>query len=219
MEKRKIILGSYDTAEYGWTLTGWNLTAPEQKTKYIEKPNGDGSWDLSTAATDGIPTYRDRNLTATLELSEGDRTSREAIIRQMVNQLDGMRVNIVLPDDATHYITGRLHIAREYNDLAHCAVTVKALCEPWKYSATETVVTLTATANKETVHLVNGGRRAVVPTVKVTGSLLIEHGTASLSMSDGVYQWPELLLTPGSLEMTVSGDGTSVISYREAVLE
>lgn len=220
MQKRKIIIGDYDTAAHGWTLAGWQLGKAEQKTNYYEKPSGDGSWDLSTALTDGLMRYRDRELTITLECSEGNRLEREEVIRHMVNNLDGLRLEIRLPDDDFHFVVGRVSVAREYNDMAHAAVTVTALCEPWKYSAAETVVALTATSAKQTAALVNNGRRAVVPTLKVTGgSVLLERGTASISLAAGTYQWPELLLTSGRHSLTYSGAGSVVITYREAVLE
>ena len=220
MKKRTMLLGTYDTASHGWTLTGWQLGAAEQKTNYIEKPNGDGSWDLSTALSDGILKYKNRPLTASFECSEGNRTEREATIRQMINELDGMKVEIRLPDDDYHYVTGRLHVVREYNDLAHAAVTVTATCEPWKYSTAETVVTVTASETKQKVTLHNGGRRAVVPLITVTGSsVLLAYGTASQAFSAGEYKWPNILLTTGTLELTYSGNGTATFTYREAVLE
>ena len=219
MEKRKITIGDYDTAAYGWTLTSWSLTAAEIKTKYVDKPLGDGSWDLSTSMTDGIPRYKDRKLVAVLELSDGTRMERETVIRNMINTLDGLRWDIRPPDDALHHLNGRVSVARNYNDLAHASVTVTVVCDPWKYANTETVVALTATTAKQTVQLFNYGRRAVVPTLTVTGSVLIEYGTSSMAMSDGVYQWPVLLLTPGGHMVTYSGEGTLAISYREAVLE
>lgn len=220
MEKRKILIGDYNTAAHGWTLAAWRLSAAEQKTKYLDKPNGDGAWDVSTTTTDGIPKYNDRKLTVTLETSEGTRAEREATIRQMINLLDGMRWEIRLPDDDHHYLTGRVHVAREYNDLAHAAVTVTAVCEPWKYSNAETVVTLIATGTKQLITLYNGGRRAVVPNLAVDGSsVLLERGESSTAMSTGNYMWPGLLLTPGSHPLTYSGSGTITISYREAVLE
>ncbi len=134
MIKRRFIFGEYPTADYGWTLTGWRLSSPEVKTNYVNKPGGDGSWDLSTALTDGIPKYSDRTLTATFELSEGDREYREIIIRDMVNTLHGQRVHITTPDDDGYHLVGRVFVAREYSDLAHAAVTVTAVCEPWKYA-------------------------------------------------------------------------------------
>ncbi|MBR5845505.1 MAG: hypothetical protein IKY65_04520 [Rikenellaceae bacterium] len=220
MEKRKIIFGTYDTASHGWTLTGWKLSAAEAKTKYIEKPNGDGSWDLSTALSDGIVRYKDRKLTASFECSEGTRMEREATIRDMINSLDGLRMGITLPDDPHHHVVGRLSVAREYNDLAHAAVSVAAVCEPWKYANDETVVTATASATKQRMELYNGGRRALVPTIEVTGdSVLLEYGTASMAMSAGTYRWPNLLLTPGGHSLVYSGAGTVSFVFREAVLE
>lgn len=221
MKKRGLVLGTYDTADSGWVLqAGWVLTPAEQKTNFISKQAGDGSWDFSTALTDEIPRYKDRTLTATFECSDGTREDREAKIREMVNLLDGMRLNIKLPDDDHHYITGRVHVAREYNDLAHAAVTVSAVCEPWKYSNAETVVTLDATDAKQTVRLTNRGRRAVVPTIKVEGaSVLLEYGDASMALGAGTWQWPNLVLKTGGLVLTYSGLGKLSITYREAVLE
>lgn len=222
MEKRGFIFGSYRTAVEGWTLTGWKLSDAEQKTSYVEKSGGDGSWDLSTALTDGIPKYRDRTLTVTLECSEGDRMSREAKIRQMVNQLDGMRTDIVMPDDELHYITGRLHVVRDYNDPAHAAVTVTATCDPWKYSNTEKRRDLTASTTAKATTLTNSGRRAVVPVITVSGdgaSVLLTYGTSTQTLSEGSYQWPDLLLTPGSHTLQYKGEGSLSITYREAVLE
>ena len=220
MQKRKIVIGDYDTAAHGWTLTGWRLADAEQKTKYVEKVNGDGSWDLSTSLTDGQPKYKDRELTATFECSEGTRMEREETIRYMINLLDGLRWKIKLPDDDHHYIVGRVHVIREYNDLAHAAVTLTAVCEPWKYANAETVVALVAATEKQTVKLYNRGKRAIVPLLTVKGSsVLLEHGTGSLALSEGTYQWPDLLLTTGSHALIYSGTGSVVISYREAVLE
>lgn len=219
MQKRTITIGHYNPASYGWTLTGWKLGGAEQKTHFLDKANGDGSWDLSTALTDEIPRYKDRTLTATFECSEGTRLEREEVIRQMINQLDGLRWQIQLPDDEYHYLSGRVHVAREYNSLAHAAVTVTAVCDPWKYSTTETVIILNATTEKQTAQLQNHGRRAVVPTLTVSGSVLLEYGASSLAMTEGGYRWADLLLTPGGHALTYSGSGSVVLKYREAVLE
>lgn len=222
MQKRTVKIGGYDTAEHGWTLTGYKLSDPEQKTRYVEKPGGDGSWDLSTVMTDGIPRYMDRSLVITLECSEGNRSDREALINEMVNALDGLEWQIVLPDRPEHYVTGRVHIAVEYNNLAHAAVSIKGTVAPWLYSAEETVVSLNATNTEYPVAAIlnNRGRRVLVPILKVTGSVLLEFGTSSIQLTgDGVtYEWPWLVLTPGSHVVTYNGEGTLDITYREAVL-
>lgn len=220
MIKRGFTFGSYNTAAQDWTLTGWQLSPATQKTTYISKSGGDGSWDLSTAMTDGIPRYEDRTLTATFECSEGNRASREAKIKNMVNQLDGMRVNISLPDGTSHYLSGRLHVARNYSDLAHASVTVTATCEPWLYSNNETKVVLTATSTAQVAKIVNNGRRAVIPVVVITGtSVQLSFNGSSASLSAGTYRLPYLLLTPGTHNLNYTGVGTMTLTYREAVLE
>lgn len=225
MKKRTIKLGTYDTATHGWTLASCVLSPAEQKTNFVDKPGGDGSHDLSTAMTDGIPRYYDRTLTVTLECSDGDRLARKAKLAHMVNRLDGMRVDIVLPDDAEHYLTGRLHVAPNFNDLAHTSVTVTATCMPWLYDNDVTGVMLDVTAEEQTVIFEITGRRAVVPNLTVvdpdgTGAQVrLVYGSSSISLSPGRYQWPDLLLTHGEHEVTYSGSGKLLVDYREAVLE
>lgn len=222
MMVRKLILGTYDTHLLGpWTLSSWSLSAPEYQSNFVDVPGRDGPLDLSTALTDGEPRYGSRTLTATLERSDGTRLGRENAINAMINVLDGWRMDIRLPDDDAHYITGRVHVAREYNDLAHAAVTVTAICDPWRYNDYDTVVSLTAGAETQTGRLVNKGRRAVVPKVQVSGegaSVLLSFGAASWALSAGTYQLPDLVVSQGGIFVDYSGAGELTFTYREAVL-
>lgn len=229
MIKRKIVfvcddsLGDYDTAAFGWTLSKCDLAAAEQKTTYVDKPSGDGTWDLSTALTDGVPRYKDRKLTAVLECSVGDRRSREAKLRQMINRLDGLRAQIYLPDDDLHYLVGRIKVERNQNSYAYAQVTVTATCEPWKYAKDETIVSLKASESIKTTQIVNSGRRVTVPSLCVDGvsaRLTLRGESVAFADSGGEYvNWPLFPLYPGNNEMQYSGDSTISIKYREAVLE
>lgn len=227
MEKRTIIFGSYNTAEHGWTLGQWTLTAPEQKTNYVEKTGGDGSWDLSTAQTNGIPRYKNRTLTVPLECSEGTREEREEIINEMVNTLDGLEWKIVLPDRPDYYLFGRLHVAVNYSDLAHAMVTVTGTVEPWLYRERETIVELTApiTASTDaaTFYLWNRGRKVVTPLLTVVGVADLSFGGVHTRLTTGSYKWPALQLVPGENALIYTGsyeggDETLTLTYREAVL-
>lgn len=234
MHKRKMLFGEYDTARDGlWTLAAWSFPEPEYQSNFVDVPGG-LPLDLSTALTDGEPIFGNRTLTATLESSEGTRLEREARITDMVNRLNGQRLNIVLPDDVvpaevegepdgcTHYVVGRLSVRKEYSDPAHCQVVVTAICEPWRYYAEETAATLTASTTAQTGTMTNTGRRPVVPTLTVTGSgasVNFAAGAVSVTLAAGAYRLPELQLPAyGSLQYTYSGSGTLAITYREAVL-
>lgn len=219
MEKRSMIIGTYDTALDGaWTLAVLALSSPNLQQNLVYVPGRDGFLDLSATLTDGMPRYRDRTLNATLENSDGTREDRERRIRAMIAELDGLQKPIWLPDDRDHYLVGRVRVVREYNDLTHAAVSVTATCDPWLYKNTETIYDLNATATEQMVSLANNGRRTVVPVLNVTGSVTLEFGEYTWTLETGTYQLPDLELTPGANELTYSGSGTVKVTYREAVL-
>ena len=220
---RKIIYGSYDTDVNGlWTLTEWELEPAQIITNYVDVPGRvKGPLDLSTALTDGEPRFGSRTLVAVFESSEGDRLARKSRMDTMVNWLSGWRMNIVLPDNPDHYLVGRVTVEPLYNDMAHASVQVTAVCEPWLYKNTETVVTLTAASTEKTATLSNPGRLTVVPLLEITGtsaSVLIKFGTASWTLGPGTYQLPDLVLPQGEHLLTYSGTGSVKLTYREAVL-
>lgn len=224
MQKRKIVIGTYDTALEGlWTLTNWTLGRAEPRESFVEVPGHNGPLDLSTVLTDGEPYYGSREFTATLESSEGTRLEREERINRMINQLDGWRHNIILPDDNEHYINGRVRIEKLYNDPAHASVRVTAICDPWRYNNSETVVGLIASDTEQTVSLINNGRRSVVPTITVTGgdvTLIFNTGTEehTETFSPEVYIRPYIYLKTGSVPLRYRGTGYVTLTYREAVL-
>lgn len=217
---RSIVLGDYDTHADGlWTLTGWELSPAVHDENIVKVPGSSKPLDLGTALTDGEPTYSPRTLTATFESSEGQRLAREDRIDAMINRLDGYRLEIVLPDDRSRYLDGRVSVAKLYNDPAHASIKVTATCDPWRYSKEETRVNLQAIEAEQTATLLNQGRLVVVPQLVVTGGPVnLAYGTASWSLSDGLYILPDLALKPGAHVLKYSGTGALQLTYREARL-
>ena len=216
---RKIIFGNYDTHLDGpWTLASWALSAAQYQANLVDVPGRHGPLDLTAALTDGEPRYGSRTLTATLERSDCSRLERDAAIETMTNSLDGWRMNITLPDDPGHFLTGRVHVAKNYSDPAHAAVTVTAVCDPWRYNATETVLRLTAEETVKHARIANSGRKTVVPVLNITGEVLLECGDLSWELDPGTYQLPDLIVPRGGVEVRYSGTGDILISYREAIL-
>lgn len=217
---RSMTFGSYNAhADGRWTLTSWELSPPKYQTKMIELPGCSEPLDLSTALTDGEPVYSGRTLTALFESSEGSRLVREARISRMMNSLDGYRMNIILPDDSEHYLTGRLSVSRLYNDNAHGSVRVDAVCNPWLYAMQETVIDLQAKAQVQEAILINQGRLSVVPVVEVRdGDVQLTYGDHEWSLSEGIYSLADLYLRHGQHHITYSGNAPIRITYREAIL-
>ena len=224
MKKRSIKIGDYDTAAYGWTLTGWTLTDPEQKTHYTEKSGGDGSWDLSTALTDGVPKYKDRELVATFECSEGSREDRQRLISHMVNLLDGYRWDIVLPDHPDHFLSGRVRVEVVRNSLGYAEVAVSAICGPWLYSIRETRLEIPTDGERPLyLNLRNNGRRIILPTISCADSFILvfdpDGKKIYLAKVAGVYTPLGYELQPGDNTLVVaSNHAPLIITYREAVL-
>lgn len=224
MQKRKIIIGTYDTALDGlWTLTAWSWGRAAAKESYADVPGHSGPLDLSTVLTDGEPYYGSREFEATFESSEGTRLEREERINQMINKLDGWRFNITMPDDPYHYISGRVRVERLYNNPVHASVRISATCEPWRYNSSETVVGLNATETEQTAYLINNGRKSVVPNIKITGSsVTLIYGTDNdehtWALSEGEYILADIYLKSGTASLRYSGDGQITLTYREAVL-
>lgn len=138
----------------------------------------------------------------------------------MINDLDGYRMKIVLPDDTEHFIQGRVSVEKDYNDLAHAAISVEAICDPWRYDNDETVVTGTASSTVKTLTLENPGRLSVSPVLVVTGGpVSLSFGTATWNLTAGTYTLPDLFLPSGAEEtLTYSGTGTIKLTWRGAVL-
>lgn len=220
MKKRTVKLGNYNTADYGWTVTSIELSPPEQKLNYVEKLGGDGSWDLSTALTDGIPRYKDRELTITLECSNGSRMDREELLNEMVNKLDGFETDIVLPDRPGYYLQGRLHVEVVQN-VSYAEVIVTSTVKPWFFRDRETVIELLdITAETKTILIRNSGRRAVTPllTAGAGSAIGLNFNGHSTSFGEGSFEWSALLLRPGDHVLEYSGLGSLTITFREAVL-
>ena len=224
MQKRTIVIGTYDTARDGlWVLSALAFEKPTAYENYTEVPGHSGPLDLSTVLTDGEPYYASRQLEAVLESSEGTRLEREERINRMVNLLDGWRFNITLPDDPLHYINGRVRVERLYNDMAHASVRVTATCDPWRYNNSETVVGLIADATAQTTSLINTGRLSVVPRITVEGGLVnLVFNTGAeertWALSPGEYILSDIYLKTGSHPLRYSGYGQITLTYREAVL-
>lgn len=225
MEKRTLILGAYDTAAHGWTLARCKITKGQQVQTFIQVPGRYAPIDASTYLTDGQPYYDSATLDVVLECSEGDRGHREQLINELVNYVDGRSLQIIHPDHPGSYLVGRVQAAPDYSDLAHCAVTLTAVCEPWLWDAEETTVQLTAAGTEQIANIDIHGRLAVVPTITVTGELTLSFKTYTWALSNGEYILPDLCLTPGELpgepgahEIRAQGSGKVVLTYREAVL-
>lgn len=233
LTKRRIIFGTYDTAVDGlWTLTEWSLSEAEPKETLVDIPGRlDGPIDFTEALTGDVE-YSTRDLKVRLESSEGTRLERRDRIEKMINLLHGRRVKIWLPDDADHYLSGRLKVKEEYNDPAHAAVIVTATCEPWRYENEETVITQYTDKGVPMwpLEVTNDGRRPVYPLLTLEGEVealrvFTDYENkvyTQYAISSGTYILAGLKIPAGETRvlmlLNVQASGKFTVTYRKAVL-
>ncbi len=227
MEKRGIIVyprdgngSGFNTAEWGWTLTSFHLSDMEPKTYLVDKPGGHGSWDLSDSLTDGLPRYKDRTLTATLECSVGTMEERRTNMSNLINPYNGKRCRITGPGTGERkerkYVAGRVQVVINYHNLAHTSITITAVCDPWVYPYNDTALTFTATEEVKTTSLSTMGVMETIPTVTVYGGpVRLKYNGVTREFSAGTYVLPDAKLVYGqSLYIEFSGSGTARITYK-----
>ena len=217
---RYLKIGNWSSAIHDWTLSKFEISAPQYRRSTIIVPGRDGEIDLSDALT-GAVQYANRKITVRLENSCGTRLQREHWIYHLVNAFDGTEQEIEMPDDESRYMRGRLRVATQYNDNAHAAVQITADVEPWKYSRRQTsryFETADAGENALTVH--NSGRKTVIPEFQV---ILIFPGDSlrigSHEITDtGYFQFPDITFSPGDNALTVTGRASFFVRFTEGVL-
>jgi hypothetical protein len=64
----------------------------------------------------------------------------------------------------------------------------------------------------------NDGSQSVCPVITVTGTVSITDNGVTTELSDGSYKITDIRLKRGANVINVSGRGTVVFTYREAVL-
>lgn len=198
--------------DYHMNLLSCKITPPVRKTYPINVPGADGEID---AAEGMYPArYEMRTITATFAPSGRPLTDT---VSALINALEGRTVEVILPGDAEHYMSGTVHVVGAGGMVAP-EIMLTILCMPWKYAAQEREYTVPASATERTYTLVNGGTREAVPTLELSGDATITFDGSTYTISAGKYMMTELTIS-GNGSITVGIKGKSAkIRYREAIL-
>lgn len=97
-------------------------------------------------------------------------------------------------------------------------IVISANCEPYYYAINEMRREITLSGNSEEIALVNHGRKTLTPMIHIQGNIDLAFNESRVSLGSGEYQLANLQLKTGTTLATVSGSGTVVFTYREAVL-
>lgn len=218
MDKRFFLLDKFNTwHDWRCTVTAKSVTPAEPKTNYVAIDGAHGSLDLSEALT-GEPVYGTSTVAASFMCSEGTHREREALLRQIRTALHGRKVPIVEPDDPDHFFLGRVVLKDVVNNLAFMTFSIEAVCDPWRYALDETDRAVTVNGNSVDLVIRNEGDKTLCPVITVTGSVVLSFMGESTELTAGSYKVTDLRLVHGPNVVTISGSGSVVFTYREAVL-
>ena len=196
---------------WGISLSRCTITPPKRKQSLINILCADASLDLLRG---NEPVYEARTITAEFEPT-GRNVSH--IIDRLEDELEGKRMQITLPNDASFYMVGDVHI-NSAGVSSGDPIVLTAVCNPWRYRQDATVYSIPQTTASD-VELYNSGRKTVVPELIVHSDLTISgSGVAEKQYVAGTYLLPDYQI-PGhsSIRVTVKG-GPVEIRYQEAML-
>jgi len=163
----------------------------------------------------GEPKYENRPLSFSFECIEKQDTFDD-LYSDIQNALHGQKGKIILDDDADFYYVGRIDVNDWKSDKSIGKIVIDVDAEPYKYNIDETVVENTVTGTQTLTY--SNLRKAVVPTIKTTGSVQIVFGDTSWNIDAGTYKMPELQFVKGDNVLTVTGNATITVTYQEGGL-
>lgn len=137
------INGKHTYDDYGLFLTDKiAVSSPEPKLQQIDIPGADGTIDLTDAVT-GAVNYANRTIT----MQFATKTKHHEQLRtQLLNDLHGKRVQIVLDEDPEYYYTGRAVVDLSECNRSSARVTITATVQPYKLRREETVIEMSLSA-------------------------------------------------------------------------
>ena len=215
---RGIKFGEYHTADdWGLILNAKVINTPAPKYVKVSVDGRDGDLNLSRTLT-GDMKYSNREASFTFLVTDGSQEERAELINEIVNIIHGNELQIIEPDDPDHFLIGECSVNSIQNSKSYGSFIVSADCEPYRYGIEEIKRTITASATESNLVLTNNGRKTLIPTVTVTGTVNLTIGTTKVSLGSGTYKLTSLILRPGSNVVGVSGSGAITFTYREGVI-
>lgn len=224
------VMHSYE--DWGLYLTEKpSISPPAPKTDYIDVPGSNEKIDFSDIFGDVF--YEYRTITCTF-LVIHRRKSWDNIYSEILNYLQGQKMNIILDDDPSFYWVGRAKISEWKSNRKNATVVIEATVEPYKYELASSIEDWlwdpfnfetgiireygSLTVDGTLVVNVIGRREKVIPEFIVnssdkSGMNVIFQGV-SYHLDDGISSVINIETSEGDNLLTIQGTGTISIDYR-----
>ena len=208
--------GSYHSStDLSLFLNAKNIGVPEVKEHRISIPAGDGSIDL-TEFFGGVK-YEDRELSFIFTKIGGNFNE---VFTDIQNKLHGKKMDIILDTDTDYYYTGRVFVNKWTSNVTTGELDIKCICNPYKMMVLTSMYAETIGATGSIVIVCDNLRKAVIPTITISNSVVIDFGASSIALDAGVHLVTNIVLVEGANTLTFTGveDTTIEIEYREGAI-
>lgn len=131
--------------DWDMRLTHCDEQKPAPKFERVDIPGANGSIDLSTALSNDIP-FEDREVDLTFFKLCDDHDDAFDLANTVANAIHGKQLHIQTPDsytDGNTWYTGDVEITACVFEDRGCEISVHAVCDPFRYSATDGTLQLT----------------------------------------------------------------------------
>lgn len=183
---------------------------PEVRTNYVDIPGRDGPLDLTEAA--GGVTYGSRTLEFLFTLLSTNEEKKDKIVGFLL----GRKMKIVLDKDKEYYYIGRCIIESFANEKNIARLSMKAICEPYKYHKKESMHSETVNGKKAIV-LVNDRMRSI-PNIECSAAMKVGFGGISYNLQKGIHKVLGIRLEEGYNRIELSGTGTITFTWQEGAI-
>lgn len=200
--------------DWGLFLSSFDIGEATPKTEYVDIVGGDGSIDLTEAY--GRVFFKDRTHTIKLQNLDDDLRWSEKL-DEITSFLHGRLFKITADYNPLWYYYGRVEVNKYATSKRLATITLKAVCEPYKYKQYKTIIDEDINGITE-INCLNS-RMVITPTFKVSNAMNFSFNNKQYSLqADTETIYPDVLLNEGSNIFVFEGEGNVNISYQEGTL-
>lgn len=198
--------------------------APQPKTEYVDIPGADGQLDYSEVLA-GI---KYQNRTGSWEFyAMLDGTTWAQRYSEILNYLQGKRMNIILSDDPGFYYTGRFAVNEWRSDEHWSQIAIDYVLDPYKIPVNTTSIYdwlwnelfgntiyygTFDVVNTKARNLINDTGASIPISFQCTSPMTVEFGGQTINLNSG-FNTSALTIVPGNNYMTFNGNGRVIVDY------
>lgn len=185
-----------------------NVSIPEPKLQEIDVPGRNGILDITDSLGEAVYSFRQIEFMFT-SINEGK-------VRQLVAEVHGRYLQIMLDRDQEYYYLGRCTANKINHQGPLVTVTVTAKCNPYKYKLRETVHRETISGSGSIILL--SDRMPAIPEITASDPLQLGFRGISYQIPAGTCKVYEIVMQQGYNRFTVTGSGSIEFRWQEGSL-